>query len=96
MKSARAAEARLRDFTQTYGVVPESVRPVQVACVKAVALDGSELRWDPGEARRRDDLQLLLDRQARSILARLPTTPLGALMRDSGLTPAPVIIESRK
>jgi len=49
MKKARAAEARLRSLSKTYGVVPESVRAVQVACVQAVALDGSELWWDPRE-----------------------------------------------
>jgi len=56
MKKATAAEARLRTLTKTYGVVPESVRAVQVACVQAVVLYGSELWWDPSEAGRRDDL----------------------------------------
>jgi hypothetical protein len=96
MKKARAAEARLRTLTKTYGVVPESVRAVQVACIQAVALYGSELWWDPKEIGRRDDLQLLLNRQARSVLGALPTTPRGALMRESGLTPAPVILDSRQ
>jgi len=96
MKKARAAEARLRTLTTTYGIVPESVTAVQVACVQAVALCGSELWWDPKEAGRRDDLQLLLNRQARSILGALPTTPRGALMRESGLTPAPVVLDSRQ
>jgi len=75
MKTARAAEARLRTLTKTYLVVPESERGVQVACVQAVALYGSELWWDPCEAVRRDDLQRLLNRQATSILGALPTTP---------------------
>jgi hypothetical protein len=96
MKKARAEEARLRSLTKTYGVVPESVRAVQVACVHAVALYGSELWWDPREVGRRDDLQLHLNRQARSILGALPTTPRGALMRESGLTPAPVTLDSRQ
>jgi len=96
MRRARAAEAKLRTLTKTYGVVPESVRAVQVAYVPAVALYGSELSWDPSEAGRRDDLQLLLNQQGRSILGALPRTPRGALMRDSGLTPAPVILESRQ
>jgi len=61
MKKARAAEARLRSLTKTYGVVLESVRAVQVACVQAVAQYGSELWWDPREVGRRDDLQLLLN-----------------------------------
>ena len=96
MKKARAAEARLRTLTKTYGVVPESVRAIQVTCVQAVALYGSKLWWDPREVGRRDDLQLLLNRQARSILGALSTTPRGALMRDSWLTPAPVILDSRQ
>jgi hypothetical protein len=96
MKKASAAEARLRTLTRTYGVVPENVRSVQVACIQAVALYESELWWDPGEVGRREDLKLLLNRQARSILGALPTTPRGALMRESGLTPAPVIMHSRQ
>jgi hypothetical protein len=42
MKRARAARARLRTLTKMYRVVPESIRAVQVACVKAVALNRSE------------------------------------------------------
>ena len=67
-----------------------------MACVQAVELFGCELWWDPSEVGRRDDLQLLLNRQARSILGVLLTTPQGALMRKSGLTPAPVILDSRQ
>jgi len=38
MKKATAAEARLLTLTKIYGVIPESVRAVQVACVQAIAL----------------------------------------------------------
>jgi hypothetical protein len=96
MKKARAAEARLRTLTKTYGIVPESVRAVQVPCDQAVALYGSELWWDPREVGRRDDLQCLLNRPARSILGALPTTPRRALMSESGLTLVPVILASRQ
>jgi len=96
MEKASAAEARLRTLTKMYGVVPASVRAIQIACVQAVALYWSELWWDPKAVVRRDDLQLLLNRQARSILAALPTTPWGVLMREAGLTPAPVISDSRQ
>jgi hypothetical protein len=41
MQKDRAADARLRKLTKTYGVVAESVRAVQVACVQVVALYGS-------------------------------------------------------
>jgi len=67
-----------------------------VACVEAIALYGSEIWWDPREIDWRDDLQLLLNREARSMLGALPTTQRGALMRESGLTPAPVILDSRQ
>jgi len=96
MKKPMAAEARLRTVTTTYGIGRERVRAVQVACVQEVAMYGSELWWDPKEAGRRDDLYVLLNRQARSNPGALPTTPWGALMRESGLTTAPVIVDSRE
>jgi len=96
MKKARAAAVRLWTLTKTYSVVPESVRAVQVACVEDVALYRSELWWDPMVVGRWDDLQLLLNRQARSILGTLHTTPRGALMRQSGPSPARVTLDSRQ
>jgi hypothetical protein len=96
MKKARAAEAQLRALTKMHGIVPERVRAVQIASVQAIALYGSE-RWsDPREIGRREDLPLLLNRQAGSILGTLPTTPMGALMRESRLTPAPVALDAKQ
>ncbi|KAF8533028.1 hypothetical protein BDD12DRAFT_900657 [Trichophaea hybrida] len=54
------------------------------------------LWWDLKETGRREDLQLLFNRQARSTLGALPMTPLGALMRESGLIPAAVALDSRQ
>jgi hypothetical protein len=96
MKKARGVEVTLRNLTTTYGIVPERVRAVQVAWAQAVAMYGIELWWDPKEVGRQDDLQLLLNRQARSILDALHTTPWGTLIRESGLSPAPEIIDSRQ
>jgi len=96
MKMASAAEARLRTITKKYSVFPVSVRTVQVACVQAVALYRSELRCDPREVGRRDDLQPLLNPQVRSILGALVTTQQSALMRESGLTPVPVILDAKQ
>jgi len=67
-----------------------------VACIQVVALYGSELWWDPKDVGRQDNLQLFLNRQARFILRALPTTPRGTLMRESGLRPAPVDLDSRQ
>ena len=68
MKKATAAEARLQTLTKTYGVVPESIRAVQDTYIQAVTLYRGELWWDPNEAGRVDNLQLLLNLQARNIL----------------------------
>jgi len=83
MEKARAAEARQRIVTGMHGIVPEGVRARRISCVQAVALYGSEVWLDRREIDRRGDLQLLLNRQARSTVGALPTTPLGPLMRDS-------------
>ena len=77
-------------------IVPERVRAVPIGCVHAVALYGSELCWDPKEIGRREDLQLLLNWHARSTLGALPTTPLGLLIRDSGLTSTPEVLDCRQ
>jgi len=96
LKKARAAEARLRTLTKMHGIVPEWVRAIQIACIQAVAQYGSEIWWDPKATSRREDLQLLFSWQARSTLGALPMTPLSAVMRDSGLTPVPVVMDSRQ
>jgi len=96
MRKARLVEARLRVLTKMHGIIPEQVRAVQIACVQAVALYGNELWWDPGEIGRQEDVQLLLNRQARSTLGAIPTTPMGAIMRESGHTPAPIALDARK
>jgi len=96
IKKTRAAEARLQTLTKTYSVVPQSVRAIQVVCVQAVTLYRSKYRWDPTEQGRRDDLQLLLNRPARSIQGALLTTPRGAPLRESGLTLVPVMLDSKQ
>jgi hypothetical protein len=67
-----------------------------VACVQVVALYGSELWWDPREVGRGEDLQVFLNRQSRSILGALRHTLQGELMREQGLTPALVNLDSRQ
>jgi hypothetical protein len=96
MTKARAAAARLWSLTQTYGVVPAGVRAVRITCVQAVALYGSELWLDLKEGSRRDVMKLILNRHGRSTLGALPTTPRGALMRNSGHIPVALAVEARQ
>ena len=94
MKKLTASKARLRSLTGAQGIVPPCVRAVQVACIQAVALYRSKLWCDLNKGSWRDDLQLLLNQQARSTWGALPTTLRGTLMRDSGLTPVAVALDA--
>jgi len=95
-KKVRAPEEQLQSLTGPYGVVPACLRRVQRASVQAITLYRSELWWDPKEGSWRDDLQLLLNPQARSTLGALPTTLRGVLMRDSGLTLVALALDARQ
>jgi len=96
MKKARSAEARLRTLTRMHGIVPESVGAAQVAWVEAIALDGRGLWRNQQEIGRREDVQLRLNRQSGSSLGAIPTTPMGAHMRESGFAPVPVALDARQ
>jgi len=96
MKRASAAEGRLWKLPNRYVVMSVGWRAVQIACIWAVALYGSKLWWDPKALGRQDDPKLLLNQQARSRLGVLCTTPQRAPMREAGLTPTPVISDSRQ
>jgi hypothetical protein len=93
MEKARAAEAGLRLLTGMYEAVPACVK---ISCVQGGALFGSELWWARKKGSRRDNLQLLFNRHAMSALGALLMTPRGALMPDSGLTPAAVALDTRQ
>jgi len=92
---AKAAKARCQTLTMTFRVNPQSMRAIQIACDQAVALYESELCWDSEEVGTWYNLQFLLNLLAGSILGALPTPPWGALMREAGLMPTPVISDSR-
>jgi len=96
MKIPRAAQVRLQTLTNNYRILLESIRAIRVAFIQAVTLYGSELWCDSNEVGRRDNLHCLLNRRARSVLGALPSTPRGALMRQSGLTAAPEILDCRQ
>jgi len=94
LKTASTAEAPLHALMRMQEIVLERTRAGQIASVQGVVLNGSELWWDPLEIGRREDLQHLLDRQARSPIGALPTMPMGALMTESGLPPTPVALDA--
>jgi len=99
LKSARNAQARLRRHAGKMGLVPDSVRRTQVACVQAVALYGSELWWKGeevyGSVGKAADLQKLVNQQARAATGCFRSTNQGELMLESGLRCATSLLNNR-
>jgi hypothetical protein len=94
LSKARKAEARVRSLTGKLGLTPANARRIQIAAVQAVALYGTELWWD-GQQERKEDIQKLVNRQARAITGALPSTALGPLVKESGLRSAESLLNNR-
>ena len=86
LKRAKTAEVRIRGLSKTYGLPPALVRRIQIAAVQSVVLYGAELWWK-NQKTHQNEIQKLLNRQARSITGMYPSTPVAALMSESGLIP---------
>ena len=86
MRKARQAEDRLRRFTGQFGLTPEHCRRIQVACVQASALFGSELWWTNGRGFKgqANDMQLMVNRQARSTIGCYKSTNQHRRARGGG------------
>ena len=91
---------RLKRLTGQMGLSPANCRRVMSACVQSVAMFGAELWWKGGNVRgttgRAEELQLLVNREARATTGAFRTTNLGALSIESGLRPATNQLENRQ
>src|SRR5271156_5828740 len=95
LQKAKAAENRLRSISGTHGLSPGLVRRVQIAAVQSVALYGAEIWWQ-GQKKWAEDLQRLINRQARAITGALRTSPIGPLIKEASLTPAIPLLEDKQ
>lgn len=95
MGKAKIAESRIKGLSKTYGLPPALVRRIQVAAVKSVALFGTEIRWKTQKTYQ-NEIQKLINKQARSITGMYPTTLIAALMSESGLIPAHIMSDFRQ
>jgi len=70
------------------------------ACIQSVAMFGSELWWKgdqiQGTIGQANELQLLVNREARATTGCFRTTSLGSLSMESGLGPAAAQLEDRQ
>jgi len=100
LKSGRNAMTRLRRLTGKMGLSPTNCRRIMTACVQSVAMFGAELWWKGGNVRgttgRAEELQWLVNQQARATTGAFRTTNLGALSMESGLRPASNQLENRQ
>jgi len=91
---------RLKRLTGQMGLSPANCRRVMSACVQSVAMFGAELWCKGGNVRgttgRAEELQLLVNREARATTGAFRTTNLGELSMESGLRPATNQLENRQ
>ena len=100
LKSGRNAMTHLRRLTGHMGLSPANCRRIRTACVQAIAMFGDKLWWKGGNARGTtgcaEELQLLVNQQARVTTEAFRTTNLAALSMESGLRPATNQLENRQ
>jgi len=100
LKSGRNATTRLRRLTGKMGLSPMNCRRIMTACVQSVTMFGAELWWKGGNVRGTtgcvEELQLLVNQQARATMGAFRTTNLGALSMESGLRPVSNQLENRQ
>lgn len=73
---------------------PCCLRQIQIAAVQPVALYGAEVWWKIQKSHQ-NEVQKLINGQARSITGMYPSTPIAALISESGLTPAHILLDLR-
>ena len=95
LEKAKIAESRIKGSSKTYGLPPALVRRIQVAAVQSVALYGAEIWWK-NQKTHQSEVQKLINRQARTITGMYPSSPIAALMSESGLTPAHIMLDFRQ
>jgi len=100
---ASTARDRAKDrhqITGQRGLSPANCRKVMAACIQSVAMFGSELWWKGGQTRgtvgQENELQLLVNQEARAATDCLRATDVGALSMESGLRPATAQLEDRQ
>jgi len=100
MKEGRKAKARLHRLTRQMGLSPANCRKAMTACIQSAAMFGSELWWKgdhvTGTKGRAEELQLLVNQEARATTGCFRTTSLGALSMESGLRAATTQLENRQ
>lgn len=95
MARARAAKKQLRWLVGKFEVPPASARNIQIAIIQSMLMYGAELSWT-GKAPEAKDYQLAINKMVQDTLRAFPSTPLGPVIAESGLTPAVPLLDHRQ
>ena len=95
LQKAKAAESRIKSLSSTQGLAPGLMRRIQIAAIQSVALYGAELWWK-GQKTWAQDIQKLVNRQARAITGALRTTPIAPLIMEANIVPAEPLLSDRQ
>jgi hypothetical protein len=91
LKEGKKALGQLRRLKGQMELASVNCRKVMTACIQSVATFGSELWWKGDEVEgtisREQELQVVVNKQARAVTGCFGTTNLGALAMESGLRP---------
>jgi len=100
LKNRKNAMAPLCRLAGQMVLTPANRRKVMTACIQSVAMFSSELWWKgdqtQGAVKRANELQLLINQEARATTGCFWTTNLEALSIESGLRPAVAQLENRQ
>ena len=100
LKQGQKAMTRLRRLTGQMGLSPANCRKVMTACIQSVAMFGSELWWKGDHVwetmGQPNELQLLVNQEARATTGCFWTTNLGACSMESDLRAATTQLENRQ
>jgi ribonuclease HI len=95
LQKAQTVEKRVRALCKKQGLAPGLVRRIQIAVVQSTALYGAELWWR-GQKEDAQSLQKLINQQARAITGAFRSTPIGPLLKNAGLEPAELVLQTRQ
>ena len=100
LKNGRNAMRHLERLMGRMSLSPANCRSVMAVYIQSVAMFGAELWWKGdnawGTTGRAEELQLLVNQQARAVTGAFQTTNLGVLSMESGLRPAANQLENRQ
>jgi hypothetical protein len=73
-------------------MTPKNVRTIMTATVQTSALFGAEI-WRRNQKQRAEQIQEMINREARAITGCMKTTPIGPLIAKASLTSAKALLD---